>query len=647
MLKKLFEKIWNEPAYFSLLSVLGCISLCFIYRPVYMMSDDAYVMRAAAEGTINPDFGPSEYLLYMSTLYGKVLKFLYTNFSGVYWYDILFYLFMCIAVYVITYSLIIKGDEKKTKYKLAVLGIMIAVPGQVFIAPQFTVVSGMLAVSAVCVFFMLLQVSFERRYYWGWAAYFVASLLISSLVRFEATFVVGLFCGLFMLPLLSKKEFRRGIYFSFLVFAALLLIVLCRWWDNKLIEQNPAWKFAHDFNQARVEIHDNTPYMDNLVKPWKVIEEKLNTDKVEGAVWNKVYYRFLLTWNFIGYEKVFNVENMQKVSEALKDSVSIGKNKKAGFRVSAYRHELLYFSLTALFLLLAFFNKRNLKYTAYISAVFVVLIVLMNIKFRDIPYRLWYNFALAYLVSLLMFFKKNDAGDFWLKNVSKLLSLAVGFLLIAVSVYNAFKMVENQAEYNSKVYAGYKDFRREAKKIDPKNVYLLDIYSLEHTAIPFKPNVFFDKKFKTIRLYGTIPLEQDRKLLEKYGISKDKTWEDICNREDVQYFFFDTGAYYDFYYLSWKYVLTYYMKSVYNKDIAFVKKKGNKIKRIQCTSLSKDEQKLKDKLAEIQRIDIPDYWQDILRKKYVNDFIKNDKNGGAIKSLDKVFNSLWDKKDEL
>ncbi len=648
MLKKLLNKVWNEQAYFALVPLCFCLSVIFMYHPFYMILDDAYLMRTAAAGTLNPDFGPSEYLLYMSTVYGKILKFLYLSLPGFYWYDILFYLFMSVSVYAISYCLSYDIRNKSVFYKLLVWCVFSPLVMLPFLAPQFTIVSGLLAVSSMAMFYYL-----ANGYASGWKVraagivYMFCGILFSSLVRFEATFVVGLFCGILMLPLLDWKRFKFICLYALVAVASLGAVLTCRYFDQKMIKENPAWNYMTEFNKARVKIHDNTSYEDNIVEPWKNLEDKISNEDFKDAKWNRAYYRMLLSWNFIGDLDVFNPKNLQDVAQKMFEKVSIEQGQFRGFRLSYYAGEFTAYLLVFGLIMLVFPSKKVWRYSFWGAAVFYVLVLLLNMKFRAIPFRLWYNFAAALFI--MQFFCINKSGKLvWQPEKWKAAAfMAARILFLGLACLFLVRIVLNYETKGRLMYRTYKHLSKELKNFDKSKVYILNIFTLEHTAFPFKPNIFYQNRLKVMYMPCTMSMEQNLDRIKKYKLAAKDTWKDICSRDDVVYLRLNNGAYYDFYYVTWRKALKYHVKANYNKTVSFIETNKGFYSLFKCSFLNSEENRMRDVLHAVESSQVVDYWKDFMRKKYIGEYLDRHKGIKGIESFNRIYSSDWSEKDEL
>lgn len=148
---------------FSFIPVLACWYMAIHYHAMYQTCDDMD-MRILLEGSIGGSISePSEFTLYMNVLYGKFLKLFYTVYQNGYWYDMFTYIFASASLFVLVMS-VCKDFERESLFaKILKLVIITFVGATPFISPQFTMTSGLLAMSGVLSFYMWVSEYFTGK----------------------------------------------------------------------------------------------------------------------------------------------------------------------------------------------------------------------------------------------------------------------------------------------------------------------------------------------------------------------------------------------------------------------------------------------------------------------------------------------------
>lgn len=540
---------------FCLLPVFAGIFCAIHYRAVYQTSDDAE-MRFVLDGTLGGGHleRPSEFSLYMSTTYGKFLKFFYSIDQNFFWYDFFTYLFVCVSVFVITLSCCYDFEKTSVFKKVCVLITISLVGSTAFVSPQFTITSGLLAVSGVLSFYMLTQNFFEdKKQKILCAFYCIFSLFFSSIVRFENCMIVSFFTGIALLPLWPYHDWKGMIRKSVIIIFALVFIMAGWGIDYILVSKNPEWKSIRQVNAARVEITDKTGMWNDIENPWKGAEDKIDLLSQNGYTFSKGDYRLLLSFLLFGNKPAFSTDNLMATSKELAPKVQKVNSIRSGFRIKDYRH--VFPSFLTLFFLLAFFSKRCRK-SFFVIASFFILVIALNCFFRALPYRLWFNFAFAVSILLLMLLRE-DISFKGYKN-------ALSFLFLSALTLCSYTVMHNQAISTRYQYKIFSKIRKGTSLLSSKNVYLTNYSFGEHSAAPFSENIFYRRN-----LAGYGYLNQSRELMMKrHHFSETDTWLDICS-ENSKVRFLSSDLIYNPY-VDVKKAVSYFIKEKYGKTVVWI-----------------------------------------------------------------------------
>lgn len=557
---------------FCLFPVFIGIFCAIHYRAMYQTCDDAE-MRFVLDGTLAGGHleKPSEFSLYMSTTYGKFLKFFYSIDQNLFWYDFFTYLFVCVSVFVITLSCCYDFEKTSVFKKVCVLITISLVGSTAFVSPQFTITSGLLAVSGVLSFYMLTKNFFEERKQKILCAFYcIFSLFFSSIIRFENCMIVSFFTGIALLPLWPYHDWKEMIRKSVIIIFALVFIMAGWGIDYILVNNNPEWKSLRQANVARVEITDKTEMWNDIYNPWKDAEEKVDQLSQNGYTFSKGDYRLLLSFSPFGNKPAFATDNLIKASKELAPKVQTVNSIRSGFRIKDYRH--VFPSFLALFFLLAFFSKRCRK-SFFVIASFFILVIALNCFFRALPYRLWFNFAFAVSIVLLMLLRE-DISFKGYKN-------ALSFLFLSALTLCSYTVMHNQAISTRNQYKIFSKIRKGTSLLSSKNVYLTNYSFGEHSAAPFSENIFYRRN-----LAGYGGLNQSRELMMKrHRFSETDTWLDICSKDSKVRFLASDWIYNP--YVDIKKAVSYFIKEKYGKNVVFKRTDvSNNLYTIQCRILT-------------------------------------------------------------
>ena len=551
-----FNPLQNR-SLFSLLPVVLCIASAFCYRAVYQTSDDME-MRFVLDGTLAGGYleKPSEFTLYMSVLYGKFLKFFYTLAPEMYWYDLFTYLFLSVSIFVITLSCCQNFEQMSLFKKICILAVIPLVGATAFISPQFTITSGVLAISGVLAFYMLAVGFFKhKRQKVFCVLYFISSLFFSSIIRFECCMCVAFFMGVILLPLWPYHDWKGLMRKSFIVVFTLLLIILGVAADRWLVRQNPEWYDLRQSNIARVEIADKTEMWDNIFQPWKGAEDKVDLLSQDGYVFSKGDYRLLLTYLPFGNVNVFNLENLRKVSEELAPKVQEVNSILSGFRIKDFRGVFPAFCVVAL--LLAVFFSENRKKSFFVIFSFVAFVIILNCFYRALPYRLWFVLAFSTIIGLLLLLKNEKTDNRFLKYFS---IIFIGFL-----TYYAHQIMYRQAMSTRHQYQVFSHLKQGMKFLPQDGIYMTNYSFGEHSAVPFHENIFFsNKKY----VYGWLNMSRIL-MLKNHNVSPVDTWLDICSEKN-KFRFLGSDLVYNPY-VDVRSAISYHMRERYGKNVVWVK----------------------------------------------------------------------------
>lgn len=565
---------------YKLAAMLVFIILFFtfiIYKPAYNIADD-FIMRTMADGTANPFIGVNNFLFYINSYYGEILRFLYGINKNIYWYDLCFYFLMSVSTFVSAFC-ILKKDHIKHNIISFITMFFVYLP--LFISIQFTIVAGVLAISAIILFCYTITEKHSNRVFLFNMLGVIFFIVFSTLIRFHAFFAVALFGGILACIFVRKNNLKK-------ILAAILLCVIGVFGSFVLYEKFqvnmkniPEQKECLDFNNAQVKLFNDTisanPFL-LWVNPEKKVKDLPEILNKNGFTIGD--YRLLLAWTYLGNDNIFTTDKLNNLAKDLYPKISIKHNLKIKFKVEDYNNVLRSYFLIMLCLTVFFLSKKNVMVSLYIVFSFILYIVGLNTLYRATPYRLWANFAtlmpIMYLLYLKYFSDKNlFKYDFWGKiKVSKLscknIVNIIFVTMIIIYFFIGFRPTLKYVKFNSQLYKVQKIIKNELASIkETQKVYIANIHTLEHVSVPFKNNLY-NHNLKILK-FPLSHFPQEKNLLKHYNIPTKDTWDYICSSDNVEVLTFVGGMYSDFYFDQMRLAVTKHMKDRYGKDVVFVK----------------------------------------------------------------------------
>lgn len=590
----------------KLAAILVFIILFFtfvVYKAAYNICDD-FIMRTMVDGTANPFLGANNFLFYINSYYGDILKFLYGINKNIYWYDLSFYFLMSVSTFVSALC-ILKKDNIKYNIISCMTIFFIYLP--LFLSIQFTIVSGVLAISAIILSCYTILEKTSKKMFLLNILGVIFFIVFSTLIRFHAFFAVALFGGFLAFIFVRKNNLKKIlIALLFCIIGVLGSFILYEKFQINM-KNIPEQKKCLDFNNAQVKLFNDTISADPFypwVKPEKDVKDLSEILNRNGFTIGD--YRLLLTWTYLGNDNIFDIDKLDKLVKDLGPKISLKHHIKIKFALEDYRNVLRSYFLIMLCLTAFFLSKKNIIVSLYIVLSFILYIVGLNIPYRATPYRLWINFAslmpIIYLLYLKYFSNNNIFKyDFWEKiKISKLSckqTINILFIIMLIIYFIiGFRPTSKYVKLNFQLYKVQKIIKNELASIkDTQKVYIANIYLLEHMSFPFKNNLY-NHNLKMLKL-DLLHFPQEKNLLERYNIPTDDTWDYICSSDNVELLTFWGGTYSDFYFDQIRLAVTKHMKDRYDKNVVFVKSQDfGHLKSYKCQVMTVDDLKLAEQI---------------------------------------------------
>ena len=209
--------------------------------PIKFEDNDDIVMLLFASGqyTGTPEFR----LVFINSIFGYLIKLLYTITTKIEWYSVLFSLIHILSIAVILWKLI--NANSTILWKFVFVIFVLAIEARLITQFQFTTTAAIASLSG------LILLSNNERKNW---IYGIILFCIGTLIRFESSILVLiLFSPSFIKGYIDSKSIdiikRIGVLF---------ILVLGIYFINYMSYQMTSeWKLYYEFNKIRGKINDN------------------------------------------------------------------------------------------------------------------------------------------------------------------------------------------------------------------------------------------------------------------------------------------------------------------------------------------------------------------------------------------------------
>ena len=361
----------------SVMATLATVGLVFLFfEPFYDTNDDA-AMRAAADGTAAGD--PSERLVFISILVGRVLKHLYETWPDFYWYDVYLYGCMVVAGATITYSLLRARTPDPWLPPLFFLGVFWLVP----LRPQFTIVAGLCAAASVLLIGSSCFQPPERIFDRIWIALLAATcFVLAILTRDVEAWLVLVVCLLVGGPLLVSWRHNMRWSWAVLSLAGVLVAgVVTVGVSTREAQNDMKLREFMEFNSARNVLHE----YGNI--KWKRPADRAVLQKVG---WTESDLRMLRNW-FVTNQEPFTTERLQEIWK-LYDRGLLKRPRNAwrdaGVEAMTFLSFYFWLILAAIALILALpARNRGLVVIVWGCVVVVASCIALALHTKAVPYR--------------------------------------------------------------------------------------------------------------------------------------------------------------------------------------------------------------------------------------------------------------------
>ena len=613
-LAEIIDKIFTSPFRLVFILIIAIFFTTFIITTPYYHTNDDAMMRVFAEGSFNPWIGPSNFLLYSNSIYGKLLQLFYRWQPNIYWYDLISYTLQFCALGVTAFTLF---DKKNKIFNLFTLITLYFVYAPLFVSMQFTTRTGILAVAAISICIYMLKNKLKYYNYILLSIVAFSFIIIASLTRGNASYITLLYGCVISLLLVRKNDYKKLILIILTVVLGLGVSLGLEQLSIHYAKKCEVTNNSYQLNQQLQRLFNNTiagEYMGNYA--WIPVEKKVkNLDKKLARIgWTKGDYRLYLAWLDIGNKDLFSIDKLKKAADVLEDDISLSKTFKVKFDVENFYLFKIY-SIIGLISLILFFSPKKMKKPLIIVASVFILEILLNIKFRTTPARLWLNFTLTMLIVLYsyikyysqyfivnkVFEKFNIESD---NTKYKFISILIIMLLYCSYSLTPLRLFKNYSHANKKTYKTLISNLQNAKK---DKIYILNQDILLSCARPFKKSIY-DYKYKF--LFGLNESPQAKDLIKRYNFPETNTWDNVCSDNKVEFFSTINPHINASLFLQTQIAIKSHMKDRYNKEVVFIEKQnlGN-LKTYSCEVMTKEDLELAKRIQKAKTYNDLNYFE--------------------------------------
>lgn len=243
----------NKLGFSVILNIFIIAFYMFMFFPVYETNDDGGLL-ALVSGIKGVH---DSHMVYISTILGRFLAFLYDLNQSVPWYAIIQYTLLFCSFTAITYVLLNRLKSASSFWLVMIFLLFFTYEG--YIKIQYTKSAGIITAGGLTLlFYVLFQ---EKRKIALYILGFILALAGSMYRVSQFLCELGLFTGigvyfLFRLKTIAPGKERKQFFRCIGTFFMLFLAVIGLWRFDRSVYQTEEWRYYLDYNSARVELLD-------------------------------------------------------------------------------------------------------------------------------------------------------------------------------------------------------------------------------------------------------------------------------------------------------------------------------------------------------------------------------------------------------
>jgi len=516
----LLEKMKTREHIFlkSLLLNIALLLFCSCFYHCSFESNDDYYMKMISSGAFGE---PDIHLVYINSIFGFILKTLYSFNRNVSWYEILQYFLIFLSLITLTY-VFFNRCRKCSILFIPFLLLLYISAYTLYVQFQFTKTATILTLAGYTLLAHSLDVNENNR----WIVFSCFLIVSGSMMRLYQFLAISLICSPLFFPIIvhdCRDKFGYRKCFRKLLVSGICCVILFT--ASIIVDRynysSDGWRSFLLYN------HSSTKLMDEGFPSYeehRYIYDDLSIDEEDLEMY--------LRWNYDDPEN-YDLDTIQKLVDA-REKKTISLNSVVSFITSSiayffhYRKVLIYTLFLFLMLGISFFNKKKENYAYIILSLVTTLLCMFYCYFIRIDnvfvFRVHSSFLLTASYMVLYFTELPDAP-----------SAGKSSIVLTVILFALF--------YTFSQFSVWKIVGKDSTTIDRKNI-LREIYAdQEHLYLRCEDNpVFFLEGLferetelscsNLLHLGGWItnaPVEW--KIKEKYGIKN--SYKDVIDNDKI------------------------------------------------------------------------------------------------------------------
>ena len=349
--------------------------------PIHFEENDDATMCMIANGHYSGT--PDGHLVFINAVYGWMIAGLYMITDAIEWYSLFFCIFHVLAMTIIILSL----KKLEVALPLKILFIIFAYIYwiRIIIAFQFTTTAGLLCFAGCLA---LLHSSTSQGCFpssrpngdLAWRIVGLSSIVVASLIRFNAAALVGIMC----LPMFINAFVLNHRFSYWLV--VLLALVLCGKYADNLFYRSPDWAFYREYNAVRGTINDN-PH-----------NRGFSPEELPDGVSELDYELFIF---FNADVNVMTLDRIKAISDKINTSLSIDSCLNSLKQLRLYLFPVLFVSIGLVACLIV--SSRRRVYPLLALLLFFAILLYLGC-FYSLKYRVFLCMLLPMMYQVLYWF---------------------------------------------------------------------------------------------------------------------------------------------------------------------------------------------------------------------------------------------------
>jgi len=187
---------------------------------------------------------PEEHLIFINIILGKILKFLYTQTTGINWYSLFLYFTHFASSVTLLYCLMKREYSFCRTVFFTFLFLAYEVP--ILMLLQFTTTAFVAGQAGILLFITSLEARWKKS--WGLILISLLLLAISSLIREHIIYLILILAfPLLLLIFIDLKLYRIPLFGAILLLVCYIEIS----YDKKYYHDDPEWKYFSEYSQSR------------------------------------------------------------------------------------------------------------------------------------------------------------------------------------------------------------------------------------------------------------------------------------------------------------------------------------------------------------------------------------------------------------